>query len=289
MITSTVIDRNIDPFDNAEFAPERVTLPWLQVLHSEDPEKSGFFITLENCGQAEITIPDSWQLFKARFKSGETDRTTGKFIPGTAEGYLFSSAKMLVIRQGELAMFSKRSGNNSETYLGKYDYPTYQSQKNNLVLKTRYLIYLLGDLGELLHQSPIQFTAKGVFGATFSEHLRAFQSELQKAYGKQRGEKFLINGVFAAKTASELRGTPPDTAWVTVVESHQTPTKENWKDLFVGYDESIREKLLGDYEAFSNFDSKNQPAEESNTTSSVTDEIADDHLPLPSEESEVPW
>ncbi len=63
-----------DRFDGDDFAPQRPRLPWLQVLHSEDPGKSGFFITLENCEASAISIPDNWQPFKARFKSGEVDR-----------------------------------------------------------------------------------------------------------------------------------------------------------------------------------------------------------------------
>ena len=264
----------VDPFDSADFAPERVILPWLQVLHNEDPEKAGFFIAAENAAQAEITIPGTWKMHQVRFKSGTTDRATGRFIPAYAEGFLFDSARMLIVRQGELSMSSKRSANSSETYIGRYDNKIYQAEKGNLVLKTRYLIYLLGDNNELLHQSPLQFTGKGVFGATFSQHLRDFQSELQKAYGKQRGLKFLIYGVFAVKTTSELRGEAPNTAYVTVTSDHLVPTKDNWTNLFVGYDAPLREKILADYEAFGNFDLKNQPApaEDKTTVESTTSE-----------------
>lgn len=255
-------DNNLDLFDSADFSPEKIVLPWLQVLHNEDPEKAGFFLTVENAEASDIIIPQDWQPHKVRFKSGDVDRATGKFTPSSAEGYLFSSARMLIVRQGVLSMYSKRSGNNSETCLGRYDYQTYQAQKSNIILKTKYLIYLLLGNNKLLHQSPLQFTTKGVFGATFAEHLKAFQTELQKSYGKQRGEKFLINGVFAVKIASELRGTPPDTAWCSVVESHQIPTKDNWRELFVGYDEAMREKLLADYEAFTDFDRKSQKAQD---------------------------
>lgn len=261
-MSQSTTDRNLDPFDTPEFAPEKVTLPWLQVLNAEDPERSGLFLTLENCKNADIIVPDSWKPFRARFKSGELDRVTGKFVPNSTDGYIFTDARFLVIRQGALSMFAKRTANTSETYIGDFDYKIYREQKNNLILKIKYLVYLLSSDNQLLHQSPIQFTGRGVFGATFSENLRAFHKELQAAYGKQRGQRFLINGVLAIKTASELRGVSPDTTWVTAVESHLVPTRENWRQLFVGYDDAMREKLLADYEHFSDFDTKLHKAQD---------------------------
>lgn len=261
MLQSTT-DKNLDPFDSPEFAPEKVILPWLQVLNAEDPERAGLFLTLENCKVADIIVPDSWKPFRARFKSGEIERATGKFIPNSTDGYLFTDARVLVIRQGELSMFAKRTANTPETYIGDFDYKIYREQKDNLILKLKYLIYLLSSNNQLLHQTPIKFTGRGVFGATFSEHLRAFHKELQAAYGKQRGSRFLINGVFAIKTASELRGVSPDTTWVTTVESHLVPTRESWRELFVGFDAAMREKLLADFEAFADFDRKGQKTQD---------------------------
>lgn len=293
----TTATEKIDPFDTADFAPEKQTLPWLQVLHNEDPDKAGFFLTSDNVETSGIRIPSNWRTHKARFKSGETNRATGKFEANTSDGVIFTQARMLILRAGELAMYTKRSGNTSESYLGRFDYATYQEQKSGLVLKTKHLVYLLSDDNKLLHESPLQFNVKGVFGATFSEHLKAFQSELQKCYGKQRGDKFLINGVFVVSTASELRGSPPDTAWVTVAESHDVPTKDDWKQkYFVGYDEVLREKLLQDYESFAEFDTKNLPQE--NVGATFTDPVTGEILPQPgvsfppalsADDSEIPY
>lgn len=249
----TTTNTTIDHFDSSDFAPERVTLPWLQVLNNEDPEKSGLFISQQNAETAAIAIPKHWQPFKARFKSGTTDRATGRFLPGVQEGYLFTSARILVVRVGPLSMYTKRTAQAGETYLGIYDRETYLEQRDSLALKTKHLVYLLSSKNELLHDTPMQFTARGVFGATFAQHLREFQTELQTAYGKQRGAKFLINGIFAFETTSEVRGTPPNTAWVTVVANHAKPAKENWRELFVGYNDQLREKLLQDYESFADF------------------------------------
>jgi hypothetical protein len=293
-MTSTATDKNTDLFNSDEFLPEKQIIPWLQVLNAEDPERAGFFISIENCKSADIIIPESWKPFKARFKSGETDRTTGRFIPNTTDGYLFTDARFLVVRQGTLSMFSKRTASAPEAYIGTFDYKVYREQKDSLILKTKHLVYLLSDDNQLLHQSPIQFTGKGVFGATFSEHLRAFQSELQKSYGKQRGAKFLINGVFCCKTASELRGESPNTAWVSVIESHLVPTKETWKDLFVGYDDALREKLLSDYEAFSDFDKKSSSQEKTVVdagASGITNIYEKDSVSNsePPDEDDIPW
>lgn len=293
--TMTTTTTDLDLFDSADFAPERTTLPWLQILHNEDPGMAGLFITKENIEAADIGIPSTWRQFKARFKSGEVDKSTGKFISATAEGYLFNRARMIILRSGSLSMFSKRSGNNPENYLGNFDYEVYQRQKHNLVLKTKYLIYLLSDNNQLLHQSPIQFTTRGCFGATFGEHLKAFQTELQKVYGKPRGQKFLACGVFDFTVAPELRGTPPDTAWASIVESHSAPTKDNWREqYFVGYDDELREKLLADYEIYSDFDKRHQAEAERETivdpsTGEVLNHPMASEVPEPDSDGVVPW
>lgn len=111
MVTST---EKIDIFDTADFAPEKQTLPWLQVLHNEDPDKAGFFLTSDNIETSSIKIPGDWRTHKARFKSGETNRATGRFEANTSEGVIFNQARMLVLRSGELAMYTKRIGSTPE-------------------------------------------------------------------------------------------------------------------------------------------------------------------------------
>lgn len=51
----------------------------------------------------------------------------------------------------------------------------------------RYLIMLVDDAGQILHDAPIQYKAKGAAGATFSIELNEFYKDLNAAYGKLRG------------------------------------------------------------------------------------------------------
>ena len=56
----------------------------------------------------------------------------------------------------------------------------------------------------------------------------------------------------------------------------------------MGYYDVMREKLLADYEAFSSFDSKNQPEESKANSEQVPNENVGEYQ-LDSDDSEIPY
>ena len=160
------VERDRDEFDSAAFEEQRELLPYLQMLNHQDPTQSGFFITLENAEAAHFTPTKEWTEHLAVFQNGQT-----------AEGYRTLTARFLILRKSKLLMFDRESSE----FIGDYQKSRYD--RATMVLKNRYLIFLVDKDKRLLHQSPLLFTTKGSFCGSFGETLKQFHGEMSKAYG----------------------------------------------------------------------------------------------------------
>ena len=200
------VERDRDEFDSAAFEEHRELLPYLQMLNHQDPSQSGFFITLENAEAAHFTPTEEWTEHLAVFQNGQT-----------AEGYRTLTARFLILRKSKLLMFNRENGE----FIGDYQKSRYD--RATMVLKTRYLIFLVDKDKRLLHQSPLLFTTKGSFCGSFGETLKQFHSEMSKAYGaathakKPRGGRFMALSVLAVRVAPVLKGDRKK-SWVCSVE-----------------------------------------------------------------------
>lgn len=142
-------------------------------------------------------------------------------------------------------MFSR----SDSSFLGPFNRSQYHS---DVVLKTRYLVYLVNKQRQLLHDSPLQFTAKGSVCGSYGQHYNQFRREMNKAFGQQRGDRFFALAVFAVNLQPELKGTEQK-SWVCSITKHGVPTPDNWKSFFVGYDAALKEKVLADFDAYADF------------------------------------
>lgn len=75
---------------------------------------------------------------------------------------------------------------------------------------------------------------------------------MNKAFGQVRGDKFFALSIFAVKVQPELKGSDKK-SWVCSITEHVVPTVESWKQLFVGYQLAIKEKVLADFDAYADF------------------------------------
>ena len=230
-----------DAFDSEEFEDERASLPYLQMLNHQDPEQAGFFITTENMEAVQFTPNAEWTPYTATFQSGET-----------AEGYRSLIARFLLLRRSRLLMFERESGD----FLGEYQKSQYD--RTTMVLKTRYLVFLVGKNKQLLHESPLLLTTKGSFCGSFGETVKTFHSAMSKAYGvatgakKPRGDRFLALSILAVCVQPELKGTTKK-SWVCSVSDCGIPTAANWQSYFVGYHPERKEKVLAAFETWLDF------------------------------------
>ncbi len=236
---ATPVER--DEFDSREFEDGRESLPYLQMLNHQQPDQAGFFITAENASTVNFMPNDEWSLHTTTFQSGET-----------VEGYRALLARLLILRKSRLMMFDRESGD----FIGLYQKSRYD--RNTMVLKTRYLVFLVGKNKQLLHDAPLLLTAKGSFNGSFGEVVRKFQADLSKAYGaatgarKPRGDRFMALSVLAVRVQPELKGKERK-SWACSVVDYGVPTAENWRSYFVGYQPQLKEKILAAFEEWSEF------------------------------------
>ena len=232
----------IDEFSGDEFGQIATALPYIQVINHQDPSKAGFFISAANAEAVNFTAPEEWEPFKAQFRSGPE------------VGFRSLMARMAIVRRSPLLMFSRET----QEFLGPFQRNRYDGA--TVFLKTRHLVYLLSQQKQLLHDKPVQFTAKGAFCGSFGGHYNQFRTQMNQAYGQPRGDgrrpvedhRFFALCIFAVRLKPALKGKQQQ-SWVCSVDAHGEPTPENWQSYFLGYDAAIKAKLLLDFDAHADF------------------------------------
>jgi Family of unknown function (DUF5895) len=248
-LTTTLASRpEADEFNSDAFEDRRESLPYLQMLNAQASDQSGFFITAENVEAAGFVPNEEWVLHEATFQSG-----------AKAEGYRSLTARFLILRRSKLMMFDRDGGECIGIYRkSQYDRAT-------MILKNRYLVYIVGKDKQPLHSTPLVLTAKGAFCGSFGEAVDKFRVEMSKAYGvalgakKPRGDRFMALSILAVRVQPELKGTAKK-SWVCSVAEYCVPTVENWRSLFVGYQPELKERLLAEFEQWENFGNLEQEA-----------------------------
>jgi Family of unknown function (DUF5895) len=233
--------QKVDEFDSPVFEGSDESLPYLQMLNHQDPGKAGFFITTENAEAVKFRPGAAWETHTTTFQSGET-----------ATGYRSLSLRMVVLRRSALMMFDRDSGD----YIDLYRKTAYD--RATMVLKTRYLVYLVDESNQLLHEQPLLFTTKGAMCGDFGDVYQRFRREMSRAFGqargthKPRGDKFLALSVLQMTVRPELKGREKK-SWVCSIAAVNRPTPETWMAVFVGYDEATKLKVYGAFEDWVDF------------------------------------
>lgn len=230
-----------DEFDSAAFEAQRESLPYLQLLNSQDPNQSGFFITTENIEAVNFTPTEEWTPHTTTFQSS-----------ATVEGYRSLLVRFLILHKSKLMMFDRDSGE----FIGVYCKSQYD--RSTMILKTRYLVHLISKDKRLLHNSPLLLTTKGSFSGSFGETVEKFRNDMSKAYGaatgakKPRGDRFMALSILAVRVQPELKGQIKK-SWVCSVADYGVPTLENWKSFFIGYRPELKEQILAEFDEWADF------------------------------------
>lgn len=238
-----------DEFSSEEFEGTSTALPYLQMSNNQDPNKCGMFLSKANAEECGFVPDKSWVPFTLTFKSGET-----------SEGFLSKAPRLVIVRRGDLLMYDRESGD----LIDKFDKSSYNSAAH--VIKTKFLVFVVGANNKPLHDSPLQFTAKGAFSGEFGTHYSKFRTALSNAYGKAvgtskpRGDKFIALGVMTFSIIPVLKGDKKK-SWACGLEhvdiaherSVNLPTAENWKDYFVGYDKPTKLLIYSAFDGSESF------------------------------------
>jgi hypothetical protein len=170
-----------DEFDSQAFEAQRESLPYLQLLNSQDPDQSGFFITAENMEAVNFNPTEEWTPHTTTFQNG-----------ATVEGYRSLVARFLILHKSKLMMFDgspnrAEHDRDSGEFIGVYRKSHYD--RSTMILKTRYLVHLISKDKRLLHEAPLLLTAKGAFCGSFGETVEQFRNDISKAYSAATGAK----------------------------------------------------------------------------------------------------
>lgn len=232
-----------DEFDSAAYANQRQALPYLQLLNQQDPDQSSFFITSENAAAVNFTPTSDWLPHTATFQNGTT-----------AEGYRSLLARFLILHQSPLLMFGRESGE----FIGRYRKAQYK--RSSMMLKRRYLVYLVSQDKRLLHELPLLLTAKGAFCGNFGQTVEQFRTAMSSAYGvatgvkQPRGERFMALAILAMRVQPQLKGQAKQ-SWVCAVAEYGVPTVKNWRSFFIGYRAELKQQVLAQYDEWVGFGS----------------------------------
>lgn len=115
----------------------------------------------------------------------------------------------------------------------------------------RYMIIFLDKDNKPLHSDPIQLTAKGNFMYHFNNKLNAFRDDMSAAYAKSMGRRnskmsdtWYAMCVFCPVFESKLVGQAPKTSNACVTSGYAVPTEQNWKEMCVGRDPEMSERVI---------------------------------------------
>lgn len=230
-----------DEFDSDAFEQQRQSLPYLQLLNHQDPDQSGFFIPSENAAAVHFTPTPEWLPYTATFQNGSS-----------VEGYRSLLARFLILHSSPLLMFERQSGE----CIGPYRKAQYQ--RSSMVLKRRYLVFLVSQDKRLLHSSPLLLTAKGAFCGSFGQTVEQFRQDMSRAYSaatgakQPRGERFMALSILAVRLQPQLKGQAKQ-SWVCSVSEYGVPTVENWQAFFIGYRAELKQQVLTQYDEWADF------------------------------------
>jgi hypothetical protein len=112
-----------------------------------------------------------------------------------------------------------------------------------------YEVLLLDDSNRPLHTVPLSYVAKGANNASFSAEWQKLVDEITACHAiasgiaaRPKNALFKSLCVFAFTLARELVGKKQKSPACRVV-SHESPTSENWRQFFVGYDATLKTQV----------------------------------------------
>ncbi|UKP00761.1 DUF5895 domain-containing protein [Nostoc sp. UHCC 0870] len=218
-------------FEDEKFnAPPSQVIPWCQMINprygADGVQSHGLAIKVDNAQAVGFQPDDNWQQVEHEFSSG------------VETVFMTATPRIVIVRRGPLSVKDRETGIKLGTLKDNYD--AFLADKLKFKTFTRYLIFLVGEDKNFLHESPLQLTLNGAAGASFSKTYCDFQqgkvvsgfvAELERAYAlfrKQpitpKGSLFHAHGIFCPIIECEERGIEPNTVLVASTVDYEHPT-----------------------------------------------------------------
>jgi hypothetical protein len=245
--------------DEKYSAPASQVLPWCQMINprygTNGLQPHGLAIKLDNANAVGFQPDDNWQQMEHEFSSG------------VETVYLTTTPRLVVVRRGPLSVKDRETGVKLGTLKDNYD--AFLADKLKFKTFTRYLIYLVGEDKNFLHESPLQLTVNGAAGASFSKAYCEYQqgrvtggflAELEKAYAGYRkqpltpkGSLFHAHGIFSPIINCEERGIEPNIVLVASTVDYKHPTVATLIQYLIASDSKESEIICKTFEEHKDF------------------------------------
>ena len=168
-------------------------LPYLQIHNppmglslakiKRDGEPFGWFLPAEQAELADFHATESYQPTRIIFGEDTSQ-------PREVDGFLTTKVRLCVLHKSDIEVQSRAT--NGWRYLGQaYQYGERTnhgdlafSDRDNYRLRTRYLILLLDENNQPLHQIPFKIGMNAGVGTAFSQEVRSFRREIEEVFFK---------------------------------------------------------------------------------------------------------
>lgn len=248
-------------------APASQVLPWCQMINprygTNGLQPHGLAIKLDNAHAVGFQPDENWHQVEHEFSSG------------VETVYITTTPRLVVVRRGPLSVKDRETGVKLGTLKDNYD--AFLADKLKFKTFTRYLIYLVGEDKNFLHESPLQLTVNGAAGASFSKAYCEYQqgrvtggflAELERAYAGYRkqpltpkGPLFHAHGIFSPILQPEARGIEPNIVLVASTVDYKHPTVATLTQYLIASDAQESEIICKTFEEYKDFGKETMKAE----------------------------
>jgi hypothetical protein len=247
-------------FEDEKFnAPPSQVIPWCQMINprygTDGMQPHGLAIKLDNAHAVGFQADENWQQVEHEFSSG------------VESVFISTTPHIVIVRRGPLSVKDRESGLKLGTLKENYD--AFLADKLKFKTFTRYLIFLVGENKNFLHESPLQLTLNGAAGASFSKSYCEYQqgkiaggfaAELEKAYAAYRkqpitskGSLFHAHGIFCPIIECEERGIEPNTVMVASTVDYKRPTVATLTQYLIASDSPESAIISKNFEEYKEF------------------------------------
>jgi hypothetical protein len=230
-----------DEFADPQYLDPNARLPRIQALRGMTPDLCGYFLSVEEMAKSGWVDfdPVADQLVTYTFESSGQQE----------QGILLKAPRMLVCPRTPWLAFDRTASMEAEQLVILGTWRREYRDDDNVGNCQMYEVLLLDANNQPLHTVPLSYVAKGSNQASFSAEWQKLTDEITACHAitngiaaRPKNSQFKSLCVFAFTVARELVGKKQKSPACRVV-SHESPTMENWRQYFIGYNATLKTQV----------------------------------------------
>lgn len=223
-----------------EYNSTDFNFPYVQAVRGEvDSNHCGLFIPISQinkCGWKEV---DPAMTIEYTYNNGSIET-----------GIMLTKPRMAIAAISKLGTFDRAATQQEQNLVIVGEWKREHKEDNNLGNFQIYLVMLLDENNQTLHDIPLKLVAKGAFQASLSEnwqqfctHMARLKAKARKAPFRPQNEIFNSLCVFCPIFKRQMVGGKTKSP-ACYVNGYVEPNTENWLSFFVGADEVIADQIV---------------------------------------------